>query len=77
MSKLKISISLMAVATLVSSSVFAEGELTFSSTAGLEYDDNISVTALDQSTDESDVAAVFDFSASYSPIKIAKFRQTV
>jgi len=69
MSKLKNKTSLIAVVTLVSSSAFAEGELTFSATAGLEYDDNISVTALDQSTDESDVAAVFDFSAGYSAIK--------
>jgi len=71
MSKLKSKVCVMAMATLVSSSVFAESELKFSAAAGLEYDDNISVPSLDQTTGESDVAAVFDFSAGYSPIKTA------
>lgn len=59
----------IAIAVLFSSSVLAENEVRFFASAGLEYDDNISVPSLDQTTGESDVAAVFDFSTSYSAIK--------
>jgi len=68
MSQIK-KINLIAVAALFSSSVLAEENLTFSIAAGLEYDDNISVPSVDQTTGESDVAAVFDLSATYTAIK--------
>ncbi|MBL4743954.1 MAG: hypothetical protein JKX87_04875, partial [Cycloclasticus sp.] len=58
-----------AFATLPSSSAFASEDVKFTVSAGLEYDDNISVPSLDQTTGESDVAAVFDFGTSYTPIK--------
>ncbi len=69
MSPIKNRISLIVMASLLSSPVLAGNNLTFSAAAGVEYDDNISVPSLDQTTDESDVAAVFDFSAAYTAIK--------
>lgn len=62
-------ISLALVAAIFATSVLADDKLKLSVSAGLEYDDNISVPSLDQTTGKSDVAAVFDFSASYTPIK--------
>lgn len=69
MFRIKNKIGLIAISALFSSSAFAGEDLKFSAAAGLEYDDNISVPSLDQTTGESDVAAVFDFSTSYTPIK--------
>lgn len=69
MSKIRNNISFIILATLLSSPVFAEDKVRFSVSAGIEYDDNISVATLDQTTGESDIAAVLDFSAAYTPIK--------
>ena len=51
----------------------ADGRLTdkpwwVRASAGLEYSDNLTVTQLDVTTDESDVAGVFDFGAGYRVI---------
>lgn len=62
-------IGLAIVTAIFATSVVAEDKLKLSVSAGLQYDDNISVPSLDQTTGESDVAAIFDFSASYSPIQ--------
>ena len=68
MSKIN-NIGLITVATLFSTSVLAEANLKFAVSGGLEYDDNITVSTVDQTTGESDIAAVLDFSASYTPIQ--------
>ena len=51
------------------SSIANENNLTFTLEAGIEFDDNVSVSVLDQNTEQSDEAAVFDFSAAYQLIK--------
>lgn len=59
--------TLIACAVLASSSLSYAGEspLSLSASLGLEYDDNITVSALDTATGQSDEAVVLDFSASY------------
>jgi len=71
MRQIKNRIGLTVLSALFSSLVFAGEGVKFSALAGLEYDDNISVPSLDQTTGESDVAAILELSASYSPIKAA------
>jgi len=63
-------ISFIVVSALLSSAVLAAENLKFSAAVGLEYDDNITVPTVNQTTGESDVSAIFDFSASYTPIKV-------
>lgn len=62
---------LVTSAILLSSSLSFAGEspLSLSASVGAEYDDNISVSALDTTTGQSDEALVFDFSASYMAIE--------
>ncbi len=57
------------LAATTTSAVSQENKLTFYAEAGIEYNDNISVTILDKNTGESDEAFVFDFSASYMALK--------
>ena len=47
----------------------ADDKLKFSASAGIEFDDNVSVSIIDQSTGQSDEALVVDFSASYMAVK--------
>lgn len=70
MDKAKLNI-LFASAVLLSSSLSYAGEspLSLSASIGVEYDDNISVSALDTTTGQSDEAFVLDFSASYLAIE--------
>lgn len=70
MDKAKLNI-LFASAVLLSSSLSYAGEspLSLSASVGVEYDDNISVSALDTTTGQSDEAFVLDFSASYLAIE--------
>lgn len=62
---------LFATAMLLSSSLSfaAESPLSLSASVGVEYDDNISVSALDTTTGQSDEALVLDFSAGYMAIE--------
>lgn len=62
---------LCASAMLLSSSLsFAqEAPLSLSASIGAEYDDNISVSALDTTTGQSDEALIVDFSAGYMAMK--------
>lgn len=58
-----ITASLVALSPLVA--VSEESKLTLSGEIGVEYDDNISVSVLDNITGQSDEALVIDLSASY------------
>ena len=47
----------------------ADQKLKFTASAGIEFDDNVSVSTIDQSTGQSDKALVVDFSASYMAVE--------
>ncbi|WP_432471468.1 hypothetical protein [Amphritea sp. HPY] len=58
-----------AVLLFSSLSYAGESPLSLSASIGVEYDDNLSVSALDTTTGQSDEAIVLDFSASYLAIE--------
>ena len=47
----------------------ADQKFKFSASAGIEFDDNVSVSTIDQSTGQSDEALVVDLSASYMAVE--------
>ena len=70
MDKAKSNILCTSAMLLASSLSFAqEAPLSLSASVGAEYDDNISVSALDTTTGQSDEALIVDFSAGYMAMK--------
>lgn len=67
----------MAAVFTSNASATDESKLSLSVEAGIEYDDNVSVSILDQSTGQSDSALVIDFSAGYNIIKTETDEVTV
>lgn len=66
MNKTTLHATLAGLTLLTSPALHAEqGSISFSASVGIEYDNNISVSALDTRTGESDEALVLDLSASY------------
>lgn len=70
MTKSKLSLWVASAAMMSSALCYgSENPLSFSASVGIEYDDNITVSALDTTTGESDEALVVDFSATYTALE--------